>query len=386
MIPVNIESRCCVDNSRKFEQALHVGTPNIGNREQFHRLVDEMFDRRWLTNHGVVLQEFQQRLQDYLGVKHCIPVSSGTMALQLAIRSLDLSGEVIMPSMTFVATAHALQWQGISPVFCDIDRETYTLDPARVESLITERTSGIMGVHLYSRPCDIEALQAVADRNKLSLMFDAAHAFGCSYKGRMIGSFGRCEVFSFHATKVFNTFEGGAVATNDDALAEKIRLMENFGFVGFDAVDHLGTNGKMTEVCAAMGLVNLDQVDVFRNANRERYRLYRSLLDDVPNIKLMAFDERESCNWQYVVVELGNGFSLSRDALVQKLHDHNVLARRYFWPGCHHLEPYCSTQPQAGRNLAVTEDVAQRVVVLPTGTALSPDSVRRIVELIREEA
>lgn len=362
----------------KFEKPLHVGAPNIGDQEKFHQYVDEIFDRRWLTNRGEVVQEFEARLCDYLGVKHCITMCNATIALEIAAKALDLKGEVIIPSMTFIATAHALQMQGITPVFADVDPHTYNLDPAAVERAITPNTTGIIGVHVYSRPCDIEGLQAVADRHGLKLMFDAAHAFGCSYKGEMIGSFGECEVFSFHATKFFNTFEGGAVATNDDGLAEKIRLMQNFGFAGADNVVYIGTNGKMSEVSAAMGLVNLDSVDEFLAVNKKNYEAYKLGLSGIKGLKLIEFDESEKCNRQYVVVEVGDDYPLSRDELIEKLHAENILARKYFWPGCHRMEPYKTLQPDAGNTIPITEDIASRIIVLPTGTAVDEESIQLI--------
>ena len=368
----------------KFEKPLHVGCPNIGDRAKFHQVVDEIFDRRWLTNRGQCVQEFEARLCEFLGVKHCITICNATVGLEIAAKALELKGEVIVSSMTFVATAHALQWQGIKPVFADIDRHSYNLDPTAVERAITPRTTGILATHVYSRPCDIEGLQAVADKHGLKLMFDAAHAFGCSYKGRMIGNFGECEVFSFHGTKFFNTFEGGAIATNNDALAEKIRLMQNFGFVGADHVIYIGTNGKMSEVCAAMGLVNMDSLDEFLAVNKRNFEAYRAGVAVICGLSLIEFNEKEKCNRQYMVVEVGDEYPLSRDELVEKLQVANVLARRYFWPGCHNMEPYKSLQPDAGLLLPVTEEVAGRLVVLPTGTAVDEKITHKICELCAE--
>lgn len=368
----------------KFVKPLYVGTPNIGNRDAFHKYIDEIFDRRWLTNRGQCVQDFEKKLCEYLGVKHCVTMCNATIALEVAAKALDLKGEVIIPSLTFVATAHALQMQGIKPIFADIGRNTYNLDPAAVEQTITSKTTGIIGVHIYSRPCDIEGLQAVADKYGLKLMFDAAHAFGCSYKGHMIGNFGECEVFSFHATKFFNTFEGGAIATNNDELAEKIRLMQNFGFAGVDNVTYIGTNGKMSEVSAAMGLTNLDSLDEFLVANQHNYELYKIGLAEIKGIKLIEFDEKEKCNWQYVVLEVDKEYPLSRDELVRELHTRNVIARKYFWPGCHKMEPYCSLQPQAGLLLPVTEELADRIVVLPTGTAVNEEIIKDIIHILNK--
>lgn len=367
----------------KFEKPLHVGAPNIGDREKFHQCVDEIFDRRWLTNRGQCVQEFEARLCEYLGVKHCITMCNATIALEIAAKALDLKGEVIIPSLTFIATAHALQMQGIKPVFADIDRNTYNLDPSAVERMITPETTGIIGVHVYSRPCDIDGLQALVDKHGLKLMFDAAHAFGCSHKSQMIGNFGECEVFSFHATKFFNTFEGGAIATNNDELAEKIRLMQNFGFEGVDRVIYIGTNGKMSEISAAMGLVNLDSLDEFLLGNKRNYEAYKARLAGIRGLKLIEFDEVEKCNRQYMVVEVGDDYPLSRDELVEKLQEANVIARKYFWPGCHRMEPYKTLKPDAGKILPVTENVADRIVVLPTGTAVNKEIIDQICGLVR---
>ena len=261
---------------RHLKNALHVGCPNIGNRQDLRRRIDDILDRRWLTNGGPYVNEFEQRVAEFIGVKHCIATCNATVALEILIRALGLTGEVIVPSFTFVATVHALQWQGITPVFCDIDPRTHNIDPRKVEELITSRTSGILGVHLWGRPCPIAKLQALANRHGLALLFDAAHAFACKHRGRMIGGFGRAEVLSFHATKFINAGEGGAVVTNDDDLAAQIRLMKNFGFSGFDKVTSIGTNGKMSELSAAMGLTNLESLKKFTRANRSNFEHLRS--------------------------------------------------------------------------------------------------------------
>lgn len=365
-----------------FADPLHVGRPNIGDRDQFLRLAGEMFDRRWLSNNGPLVVEFEKRVAGHLGIKHCIAMCNGTIALEIAIRALGMTGEVIIPSYTFVATAHALHWQGITPVFADIDPDTHNLDPAAVRRMITSRTTGIIGVHLWGRPAPVEALQAIADEHGLQLMFDAAHAFGCSHGGKMIGSFGRAEVLSFHATKFFNTFEGGAVVTNDDALAETMRLMRNFGFAGFDNVIHPGTNGKMVEVCAAMGLTNLDYIDTVIDANRRNHDAYAAALAGIEGVRLLSFDTTSKNNFQYVVLEVTEGGAVRRDAILAALHAENVLARKYFWPGCHRMKPYRDLFPNAGVMLEHTQDVADRVIVLPTGTTLpegAPDLIATVV-------
>jgi dTDP-4-amino-4,6-dideoxygalactose transaminase len=367
-----------------FKERLHVGRPNIGSRDHLLARINDLLDRRWLTNKGPYVGELEQRVANLVGVKHCIAMCNGTVALEIAIRAAGLSGEVIVPSFTFVATAHALQWQEITPVFCDIDPRTHNIDPRRVEQMITPRTSGIIGVHVWGRPCDVEALSDIARRYDLRLLFDAAHAFGCSYQGRMVGGLGNAEVFSFHGTKFFNTFEGGAVVTNDDDLANKIRLMKNFGFAGYDNVIYVGTNGKMSEVSAAMGLTGLESLDEFIATNHRNYRQYRKELADVPGVRLVDLDGTEKRNYQYIILEIDETVThVTRDQLVDILHAENVLARRYFYPGCHRMEPYRSHFPHAGLLLPETEKLTKRVMSLPTGTAIGPAEIRAVCQIIR---
>jgi len=308
---------------------------------------------------------------------------NGTIALEIAIRALGMTGEVIIPSYTFIATAHALHWQGITPVFADIDPETHNLDADAVRRMITSRTTGIIGVHLWGRPAPVEALQTIADEHGLQLLFDSAHAFGCSHGGRMIGNFGRAEVLSFHATKFFNSLEGGAVVTNEDDLAETMRLMRNFGFAGLDNVIHPGTNGKMVEVCAAMGLTNFDFIDTVVEANRRNHEAYRRVLSGIQDVRLLEYDQGERNNFQYVVVEVTKGGVQRRDAILAALQAENVLARKYFWPGCHRMKPYRDLFPNAGVLLPQTQVVADQVIVLPTGTTLPPNAVEQIVQIMR---
>lgn len=365
-----------------FPQPVHVGRPNVGDRAMFDLLVDGMFDRMWLSNDGPLLKRFEQALCNFLGVKHCVAMCNGTIALEIAVRALELRGEVIVPSYTFIATAHALQWQEITPVFADIDPVTHNLDPAAVRSMITPRTTGILGVHLWGRPAPTDELAAIATEFGLRLMYDASHGFGCTSNGHSLGSFGECEVFSFHATKFFNTFEGGAVLTNNDALAEKMRLMRNFGFAGYDTVIYPGTNGKMTEVAAAMGLTNLQQLDAFIAINERNHLAYRRNLAEVRGVRVLPFNDAEKNNFQYVVLELDDDFPQSRDRTIEVLHAENILARRYFWPGCHNMEPYRSHYPHAGLMLPNTLHVANRVMVMPTGSGVNEQGIAGITSVL----
>src|SRR5260370_14434894 len=296
-----------------------------------------------------------------------------------------MAGEGIVPWFTFIAPAHALQWQGITPVFGDIDPRTCTLDPKKVEQAITSRRTGSIGVHVWGHICDIDALNEIAARRGLKLLFDSAHAFACSYQGRMIGNFGDAEVFSFHATKFFNTFEGGAIVTNNDELATKVRLMRNFGFTGYDEVSYVGTNGKMNEISAAMGLTSLESLDEFIAVNRRNYLCYREQLQHVRGVRLVPYDETNRCNYQYIVLELDEALmqTLSRDELWRILGAENIMARRYFYPGCHRMEPYRSLFPNAGRLLPETERLSERVLCLPTGTTIEENDIEIICQLLK---
>ena len=366
-----------------FSGPVHVGRPSLLSRDRFLELASGIFDRGWVTNNGPLVQELESKLCAELGVAHCVAMCNGTIAMEIATRALGLHDEVIVPSWTFIATAHSLFWQGITPVFADVDRNTHNLDPSAVKRMITPRTTGIIGVHLWGRPSQIEILQEIADEFKLSLLFDAAHAFGCTHRGRTVGAFGRAEVFSFHATKSFSSFEGGAVTTNDEQLAEKMRLMRNFGFHGFDNVIHPGTNGKMTEICAAMGIANLESFREVLAINRRNYEAYRAELSDIEGVSLLAYDTGERGNFHYIVVELHDSFPAARDEVISALHAENILARRYFWPGCHRMKPYRDLFPNAGLLLRNTEDIAARVIVLPSGTSLPDGTIETVGDVFR---
>jgi dTDP-4-amino-4,6-dideoxygalactose transaminase len=371
-------------NKPAFSEPLHVGRPNLPDKRAILERISGALDRHWLTNGGPLVAEFEQRIASEIGVKHCIAVANGTIALELAVRGLGLSGEVIVPAFTFIASAHALAWQHVSPVFCDVDRTTHTIDAIRAEELITPRTTGILGVHLWGRACDVESLADLAARRHLALFFDAAHAFGCTHRGRAIGQFGSCEVFSFHATKFVHCGEGGAITTNDDVLAERLRLLRNFGFVGYDCVTAIGTNGKMSELAAAVGLTSLDNMATIVAANRANYECYRRTLANIAGITLVPCDAQVSSNFQYVVIEVDErAAGLSRDELAAVLSAENVLARRYFFPGCHRMDAYRTSAQCPSPSLPITELLSERVLALPTGLQVDQASVLRIAGIVR---
>lgn len=367
-----------------FQEPLHVGRPNIPSRNVFSDLLSRSLDRRWLTNHGPCEQALARRLPERLGGRHCVLVANATLGLMLAARALGLKDEVVMPAFTFVGSAHALHWQGITPVFCEIDPRTHQIDPSAVEALITPRTTGLLAVHLFGRTADMDALEALARRRGLKLLVDAAHAVGCTIGGRPVGDRGDATVFSFHATKVMNSFEGGAVVTRDAALAERLRLMSNFGFSDTDRVDLLGINAKMSESAAAMGLASLDALDDFIAANRRNLDSYRRALHSIPGVSLVPYPDPAVSNCHYVIVEVDGGpRGPSRDDLLDVLKAENVLARRYFHPGCHRMEPYASSRPWSDVRLPRTEAAAARVLALPTGTAVGEREIETIGTILR---
>jgi dTDP-4-amino-4,6-dideoxygalactose transaminase len=351
-----------------FSQPRHVGRPNIGDRDRILSLVSDVLDSRWLTNNGPRVVELERRVADLCGAEHCVVVCNATTGLQLGATALGMSGEVLMPAFTFVGTAHALSFIGASPVFCEVDPRTHCLDPDAVLAALTPHTTGIVGVHLWGRSGHAEALERIARSNGVPLMFDAAHALGCTT------GLGSLEVVSLHATKVANAGEGGAMLTADSDLASRLRLMRNFGFVGLDTVNTLGTNAKMSEISAAVGLGTLESFDAFVEVNRRHHRRYTRQLGAVPGLTMVRYADHH--NFHYVVIEVP---AEVREDLLEVLWAENVFARRYFHPGCHRHPPY----RDAGCHLPLTDELCSRVVTLPTGTAMSEQDVDRVCALIR---
>lgn len=372
-----------------FTSTVVVGRPNMPSRARFLERIGTMLDSSRLTNFGPMSNEFEEQVAMLAGTRFCIATCNATVALELTISALGMQGEVVVPSFTFVASVHALWRQGIRPVFCDIDPITHCIDIESVEAAITSQTTGILGVHLWGNTCGIQALEDVARRRGLKLLFDASHAFGCGTRLRPVGSYGDAEVFSFHATKFVHALEGGAIVTNDADLARRLRLMVNFGFSAEDTVSHLGTNGKMSEASAAMGLTSLESMADIVEHNRLNYLAYCSGLAPIPGVRLMEHNPVLQHNYHYIVAEIDEAScGLTRDEIVAALRLENVVARRYFHPGCHRMIPYAGLFPQAARTLPVTEAVAQRVIVLPNGLAMTEVDVdtltARLAAIVRE--
>ncbi|HET7506924.1 MAG TPA: DegT/DnrJ/EryC1/StrS family aminotransferase [Solirubrobacterales bacterium] len=362
-----------------FAEPLHVGRPNVGDRETVLRGIGEAIDDRWLSNNGAKLLAFERRLSEELGGLHCVATCNATLGLQIAMRALGVAGEVVLPAFTFVATAHAVAWERLTPVFADVDPDTLCMGPAEAAAQIGPATGALLGVHLWGRSGDPEGLELVARERELPLLFDAAHALGCFRDGRPLAGFGDAAVLSFHATKIANSFEGGAVVTADPELAERVATMRNFGFVDEDEIVGLGTNAKMSEAAAAMGLASLDALDGFLAANRRNYRAYEEALAGIPGVRLLPLDpEQVNCHHITIAVDPAAA-GLDRDALRQVLVAENVLARRYFYPGCHRVPPYDQSPAPP---LPVTDAALATCLSLPTGTAVSAEDVARIGRIV----
>ena len=369
-----------------FSPPLVVGRPNIPEVDDFVADVRAVLASGILSNTGPRAKRLEEEICETTGVEHCVVTCNATAALELTARALGLSGEVIVPAFTFIATPHALAWQGLKPVFVDVDPVSHTIDPACVEAAITESTTSICGVHLWGNPCDVDALQEIATDNDLELWYDASHAISVTHAGKQIGGFGRAEIFSFHATKFINAFEGGAIVTNDADLARKLREMRNFGFSEDrerEAV-HLGINAKMSELSAAMGLRSLEQLSTIRDINRRNFHRYEEGLSSCDDVTIVAPVDPASSNCQYVVLDVNHSDSgLSRDMLMDVLHAEGVLAKPYFSPGCHAVAPYRADHLRRGTELPITDLLVRDVLVLPTGPSVDPEKIDDVCGLIR---
>jgi dTDP-4-amino-4,6-dideoxygalactose transaminase len=363
-----------------------VGAPHLEaeSRARFHQLMDEAFDRDYLTNNGPLVQRLETEIAEMHHVKHCAVTSNATLAQIFLLKALGLCGEVILPSFTFIATAHACVWENLTPVFCDIRPDNLMIDTDDVERLITPRTSAVIGVHLFGNTCDVERLSEICRRRGLHLIFDAAHAFACRRGNISVGGFGDAEFLSFHATKFFGTFEGGAVVTNNPEIDRQIRFLRNFGFRDYDDVGFLGLNGKMAEASAAMGLAALPEVPGRIKRLRSTCLLYRKNFASLPGISILPVGEDGISNYQYFVVLIDrHKFGVSRDVLYRILWAENILVRRYFSPGCHAMSYYRGRRMGASRSLPVTEDVSSRILCFPTNLDDPERVVAAIGELLR---
>jgi dTDP-4-amino-4,6-dideoxygalactose transaminase len=366
---------------------INVTQPSLPSLSEFIPYLESIWEDKWLTNNGKFHKQLERELEGFLGVEHVALCSNGTLALILALKALNIKGEVITTPFSFVATSHAISWNGCSPVFADIDPDTFNLDPDKVEDMITENTSAIMPVHVYGKPCDNTELQKIADKHGLKLIYDAAHAFHVRRNGESILRWGDLSILSFHATKVFNTFEGGAVICHTPEMKQKIINLKNFGIQGETSVVDTGINAKMNEVQAAMGLLQLKYLDDTIEKRRTISDLYGQLLYNVQGITLPHNDEKISQNYSYYPILIdGVHDGRSRDQVYEILKTNNIFSRRYFYPLITHFPMYASLSSAAPKGLPVAERVAQQVLCLPIYPELSHKDVRRICKLIESFA
>lgn len=364
---------------------IYVTQPYLPPLSELVPHLEKIWSSKVLTNGGPFHQRLEKTLCEYLGVEHISLFSNGTLALVTALQALRITGEVITTPYSFVATAHSLLWNGIKPVFVDIDPTSLNLDPAKVEAAITPQTTAIMPVHCYGHPCDVEALQRIADNYNLKLIYDAAHAFGVEDAGGSILRHGDLSVLSFHATKVFNTFEGGAIVCPDEKTKQRIDHLKNFGFVDEVTVVACGINGKMSELNAAIGLLQLKYIDQAIARRKVIAESYRELLQAVPGIRCVIDGGDTLANYSYFPILVEDGFRMSRDALYLKLRENNIFARRYFFPLISDFPMYRGLPSSRRDNLPVSTDVSQRVLCLPIYPELEDESVKDIVGIIAED-
>lgn len=357
---------------------IYVTQPYLPPLDEFIPYLEKIWDNKWLTNNGPFHQQLEKALCDYLGVEHLALFTNGTIALVTALQALRITGEVITTPFSFVATAHSLLWNGLTPVFVDIDPETCNLDPEKIEQAITPKTTAIMPVHCYGNPCNVERIQQIADTYGLKIIYDAAHTFGVKYKEESLLKHGDLSVLSFHATKVYNTFEGGAIICPDAKTKQRIDYLKNFGFADEVTVMAPGINGKMSEINAAFGLLQLKHIDAVIARRSVIDALYRKGLSDVKGITCISEPADTELTFSYFPVLVENDYPLKRDGLYCKLKDNNVYARRYFYPLISDMPMYRGLSSAKQTNLPVAETLSQKVLCLP----IFPDMPLEIVGTI----
>ncbi|HBA54165.1 DegT/DnrJ/EryC1/StrS family aminotransferase [Syntrophorhabdus aromaticivorans] len=365
------------------KEDIYVTQPTLPPLDEFLPYLEQIWKSKWLTNSGPFHQQLEKELCDYLGVEHLALFANGTLALVTALQALRITGEVITTPFSFVATTHSLLWNGIKPVFVDIHPETFNLDPEKVEAAITPHTTAIMPVHVYGKPCNVEDIQRIADVYGLKVIYDAAHAFGVSYKGHSLLSHGDLSALSFHATKVFNTFEGGAIVCPDAKTKRRIDDLKNFGYNGEVTVVAPGINAKMNELQAAFGLLQLKHVDRAIKRRREIDRQYREQLSSVLGISCPPLPVDTIYNYAYFPVLVEKEYPLSRDELNEMCRQHGIFPRRYFYPLISEFPMYRGLPSAQQSNLPIARKVAHQVLCLPIYPALKDESIMRIISIIR---
>ncbi len=375
----------------KFKEPIYVTRPILPPLEDVNEMLKAVWQSKWLTNHGDFHREFEKKLQVVLKVRNVSVFNNGTTALMTALKALDVpqGSEVITTPFTFPATVHCIAWNGLKPVFCDIEPHTMTIDPDKIEGLINKNTSAILGVHVYGFPCDIEKIQAIADKYDLKVIYDAAHAFTTEIDGTGIGTFGDISVFSFHATKLFHTAEGGCLTYSNSDYKDKIYYLRNFGIKNEEEVVEIGINGKMNEIQAAIGLLNLDLIEEEKLKRKEIKNVYIKHLALLDGITVLQVPENTTDSAGYFVVKIDqNKFGISRNKIYDALKKYNVFARKYFYPLCSDYEPYQQLKSSNKMNLPVANKIKDEVLCLPFYGdlgAVNAAKICKIIEYIKYE-
>lgn len=361
---------------------IYVTQPSLPPLDEFLPLLKRIWESKVLTNGGPLHQQLENTLCEHLGVHHIALFNNGTAALITALKALGITGEVITTPYTFVATTHALRWSGLDPVFVDIDPATLNIDPAKIEAAITERTTAILPVHCYGTPCDAAAIKKIADAHGLHIIYDAAHAFGVRDDHGSILRHGELSVLSFHATKVFSTFEGGAIVCHDAEMRRRLNQMKNFGFVDEVTVDEVGINGKMNEVSAAFGLVQLAHMPEALNRRKHIDHVYRAALQDAAGIRLLPRSINPATNYGYFPILVEDAYPLTRDQLYLTLRNAEIYARRYFYPLTSEFPMYADLPSASASNLPIATRVARQVICLPTFPDMTEEQLARVIGVI----
>lgn len=381
----NIKELAFFGGGRLFDILLPVGQINVPEYERFEALVNDVFDRKYYTNHGKLTFEFEDKFSKLTGMRNSIAVTNGTVAISIAAKALNLplKSKVIVPSFTFIGTVQALTWAGLEPVFADIDLETHTITYETVVPLLKNKNvSAILGVHLWGNPCDVERLDEIEQQYGIPVFYDAAHAVGSVYKNKSLASFGHCATFSLHATKVLQAAEGGVICTDDDELAERIRNMRSAYDRSGQVSVPMVINGRFSELQAAMALLSIEKFSEYVGNNKHRYLLYKEKLEKISGLSIIQYDESKQGNYQYVVFRVNEEkFGLSRDLLVEILSKENIIARRYFIPAAHRSIPYINMECSKIK-LPNTELLTQEVFQLPSGQIVKDEHIEQICELI----
>lgn len=365
-------------------EKIYVTQPFLPPLDEFIPYLEDIWERKWLTNNGHYHRQLESALASYLGVRHVSLFANGTLALVTALQALRITGEVITTPFSFVATTHSLWWNNIKPVFVDIDPVTYNLNPEKIEAAITPQTTAILPVHIYGYPCDAHSIQDVADSYGLKVIYDACHAFGVKMHGQSVLNYGDLSILSFHATKVFTTFEGGAIICRDEATKKRIDFLKNFGFAGETTVVAPGINAKMNEVQAAMGLLQLNYIDRNLDKRKKIAGLYRHGLEAVPGICCLQDIDGTTHNYSYFPIFIDQAeYGRSRDAVYEELKSRQILTRRYFYPLISQFPMYKGLESARPENLSVAEQAARQVLCLPMYPDLAHEQVFRIIDLIR---